>query len=352
MLGEVSPLAPPAISTVTRSLRTIGQVSLILGTVLLASARAESTLDTIRSDVRTPPPPNSSPPPPAEKPSPRCDDGYNDDNGELDGSLFLGGLALGSAVVTSPYWVPRVMMNDDSSEVCFPRFPYDDTRGYLVSEAWLSGFTARKVLAAATHDATGSPLAPPSGSPDGSGVDPAQLSDDSLVTLSLDPSVRRWGAHVRADYADEFADLTGVGGQFILETTSRWGFDASYQYLGERLPGGGFDHLSLGDGNVVYRFAQSPRAQMRMGIGVNWLDDATRTDCGFNFTYGGDFFPRKPWVVSAAIDWGTLGHAGLFRFRTTVGVVVNRFETYVGYEYLDIGSTQGNFLIGGVGVWF
>ena len=73
---------------------------------------------------------------------------------------------------------------------------------------------------------------------------------------------------------------------------------------------------------------------------------------GFNFTYGGDFFPRKPWVLSTAIDWGTLGHAGLFRFRTTAGVIWNRFESYVGYEYLDIGTTQGNFAIGGVRVWF
>ncbi len=91
---------------------------------------------------------------------------------------------------------------------------------------------------------------------------------------------------------------------------------------------------------------------MRAGLGANWLNDSTRTDLGFNFTYGGDFFPRKPWVLSAAIDWGTLGHAGLFRFRTTAGVILNRFEGYVGYEYLDIGSTQDNFLIGGVRVWF
>ena len=147
------------------------------------------------------------------------------------------------------------------------------------------------------------------------------------MTLSIDPSTRRWGGQFRADYADEFDHLTGVGGQLILETTSRLGIDTSVQYLRERLPGGGFDHLTFGDCNLVYRFAQSPRAQMRMGIGANWLNDSTRTDLGFNFTYGGDFFPCKPWVLSSAIDWGTLGHAGLFRFRTTAGVILNRFES-------------------------
>ena len=33
-----------------------------------------------------------------------------------------------------------------------------------------------------------------------------------------------------------------------------------------------------------------------------------------------------------AIDWGTLGHAELFRFRTTAGVVFHGIETYAGYE--------------------
>jgi hypothetical protein len=138
----------------------------------------------------------------------------------------------------------------------------------------------------------------------------------------------------------------------ILETTSRFGIDSSFLYLTERFPDADDDHLSLGDCNLIYRFAQSSRAQMRTGIGANWLNDSTRTDLGFNFTYGGDFFPCKPWVISAVVDWGTLGHAGLFRFRTTAGVIFDRFEGYVGYEYLDIGTTQGNFLIGGARVWF
>jgi hypothetical protein len=91
---------------------------------------------------------------------------------------------------------------------------------------------------------------------------------------------------------------------------------------------------------------------MRMGVGMNWLNDPTQTDLGVNFTYGGDFFPRKPWVISGEIDAGTLGNAGLFRFRTSLGLIFRRFETYVGYEYSDIGRTQDNFFISGVRVWF
>jgi hypothetical protein len=74
-------------------------------------------------------------------------------------------------------------------------------------------------------------------------------------------------------------------------------------------------------GNVfeLSRIGPSERAQFRAGLGMNWLDDPIDTDLGFNFTYGADFFPGRPWILSATLDWGTLGSAELFRFRTSVG---------------------------------
>lgn len=123
-------------------------------------------------------------------------------------------------------------------------------------------------------------------------------------------------------------------------------------YLQENLPGGGHNQLWLGDCNVVFRFAQSEHMQWRTGLGFNWLDDPRQTDFGFNFTYGVDWFPRKPWVFSADVDWGNLGRAEQFRFRTTAGVLLWGIESYVGYEYYDLDSTQDNRLIGGVRIWF
>jgi hypothetical protein len=52
------------------------------------------------------------------------------------------------------------------------------------------------------------------------------------------------------------------------------------------------------------------------------------------------------------IDWGTLGSAELFRFRTTAGVIVHGVEVFTGYEYLDIDRTQVGTLLGGVRIWF
>jgi hypothetical protein len=119
---------------------------------------------------------------------------------------------------------------------------------------------------------------------------------------------------------------------------------------------GGPDRLTVGDCNLVFRFAQAERAEFRAGVGFNWLvhpdEGMGPSDFGFNFTYGADFFPRKPWVLSADLDAGNLGHAGLFRFRATGGVMLRSVEIYTGYEYLDIGRTQFNMLLAGVRAWF
>jgi hypothetical protein len=320
----------------------------ILLSTLPSSARAEGDLDTIRSDVRTSPPSDSSSSAPVttDRPSTRedhCDSAGREQLDKLEGNAIFAGVMIGAYVVSSPLWLPRVIMQDNSDEAFFSRFPYDNVSGYLKSDAWLSSFSTDKLLSGAT--AGGS-------SPNATDADPTKTPSGPLVTISADPTARRWGGQFQADYADEFDALTGIGGQLILESTSRFGFDASAQYLRQHMPGGDYDHLTVGDCNLIYRFAQGPQAQMRVGLGANWLNDSKQTDLGFNFTYGGDFFPQKPWVISSAIDWGTLGRAGLFRFRTTAGVIFNRFESYLGYEYLDIGTTQANFLIGGLRVWF
>jgi hypothetical protein len=222
----------------------------------------------------------------------------------------------------APYSVPRMCLRDDSSQKAFfTRHPYQFENGYLLSE----------------KDA-----APPE----------ENCNAPGYMYLLPTSFHKNWGCQIRADYIDNFDRLNGVSGQVILETTSRWGVQSSVHAFTEDLKNSHDDRLALGDCNLVYRFAQHQRGQMRLGIGANWLNDPIQTDLGFNFTYGGDFFPRKPWVISANIDWGTLGHAGLFRFRTSTGIIIRGFETYVGYEYSDIGSTQDNFLVSGIRIWF
>ena len=65
-----------------------------------------------------------------------------------------------------------------------------------------------------------------------------------------------------------------------------------------------------------------------------------------------DIFLAEPWCWTHSIDWGTIGHAELFRYRTTVGFAWNRFEPFVGYEYLDIDRTHLNQFVAGLRLWF
>jgi hypothetical protein len=227
------------------------------------------------------------------------DDQYDDDDWELPGLGVLG------AVATAPVWVPRAILSDDNSiDGFFPRFPYEnDAPGYMMIDDWTS-------------------------------------------------KPRRWSGRVRSDYATDFDDLSRVGGHLLLSTTSRFGLDVEMDHFEERHFGRRYDDLWLGDANVVYRFTQSERTQWRAGVGMNWLADPNDSDFGVNFTYGVDLFPVRPWVLSSTLDWGTLGSAELFHFRTTVGILFRGIEAYTGYEYYDVDRFHFNGLIGGVRIWF
>ena len=261
---------------------------------------------------------------------------HSDGNGEITSILAK----LAFFVITAPAWGPKAVTSDDwNTEGFFPGYPYDNVPGYMTTGRFLTPgeyFSDRL-----TND--DDPLAEYS-------------PDDPLPDLPLSfsplPHTRNWAGRIRFDYADEFDDLDRIAVHLLLSTSSRFGLDTEINRFQETLPGGFHDQLWLGDCNVVFRFAQSDHAQFRTGIGFNWLDDPVATNYGFNFTYGADFYPRKPWIFSATIDWGNLGSAELFRFRTSAGLIIQRFEVYTGYEYLDVDNSQFNGLVGGVRIWF
>jgi hypothetical protein len=154
------------------------------------------------------------------------------------------------------------------------------------------------------------------------------------------------------EWVDEFNDIDRLGSHLLFDTTARWGVETEWNRYREELAAGVYDNLWAGDFNLFFRFAQCRSAQMRVGLGCNWLHDEHDTDFGFNFTYGGDWYVVDPWVLSATIDWGWLHHASLFHFRTTAGIVLHGVEVYTGYDYYDVGSTQISGLVGGMRVWF
>jgi len=136
------------------------------------------------------------------------------------------------------------------------------------------------------------------------------------------------------------------------EATESLGIDTEANYRREQLAIGMHDQLRTGDANLVFRFAQSEKLQMRSGLGMNCLTDSDASDFGFNFTYGGDWMPVRPWVISADIDWGRISHATLLHGRLTTGIQVNRVEVYTGYDHFNVGNVRINSLIGGVRISF
>ena len=317
-----------------------GSCSLALLLILLQTHvnAYEGSLDAVRNDVRGTAPaaaPSSSPP--ASNTSTGTSRRRNDyDKEEYDlmglGTLWLWVPVAAATVASSPVWAPIGATDDDgmATDGYFQRYPYHVTRGTIVRPGEpVGGHAAYELLAAEFNER------------------------ESWLSKGLcPPRLRRWSGRFSADYGSEFNDLERTTGRLVFNTASRFGLDTEMNYFNDQLPGNTRDHLWLGDANVVYRFAQSNWSEWRIGLGMNWLDDRQQTDYGFNFTYGVDLYVHRPWITSLDIDWGTLGNTGLFRLRTTTGVVFWGLETYVGYEYLDIGRTQTNSLLGGVRVWF
>ncbi len=291
-------------------------VLLVIAAHTLSLTARAGDLSTLRTDVRA----KRSPAAASSSSERSHSDPYHchddDDNffgelfGELFGEVFLAGALVTGVVVTTPVWGPHHLVGDDfEAPGFFPRFPYDDTPGFMMIDRAQGDFCW-----------------------------PAEPRD--------------WSGRFRAEYGDNFGDLTQIGAHLLVESSSRWGLDTEFNFREEDLLGGAHDQLWTGDCNLVFRFAQHERLQMRIGAGFNWLADDVDSNYGYNVTYGGDWFPCDPWVISSNIDWGEIGSADLFHFRITGGVVVYGIEVYTGYDYYDVDRVQISSYIAGVRVWF
>jgi len=161
----------------------------------------------------------------------------------------------------------------------------------------------------------------------------------------------RWGGRYTQEYGSDFNGLTRVGGRLMFDTSTRFGIDTEWNtYFEDALTGP--EDLTIGDVNLVYRFAQHEQIQFRSGLGMNWSADGEDEDAGFNFTYGVDVFPVKPWTLEATVDWGRLGETDLLHLRCGAGAMWDRFQIMTGYDYRRIGGVRlDGFFVGGA-MWF
>lgn len=216
-----------------------------------------------------------------------------------DGNSFLGTVFL--SAVLAPFTIPKSLVETEESEtLSFLDYPYADD---------LPGMMANKPT-------------------------------DS-------PHEKKWDGTLQTFVIPETHDIMRYGGRLVLEA-DRIGIDTETNCWTESLTSDN-SQLWIGDANLIVRFAQSEITQCRAGIGVNWMADSKGAEAGFNFTYGFDWFPRKPWTISTIFDIGTLGGGSLFHNRTTAGVMLGPVEAFAGYDYFKIGSTNFHGPVAGLG---
>lgn len=161
---------------------------------------------------------------------------------------------------------------------------------------------------------------------------------------------RNWSVTAQGFTIQETENIDRYGGRLVLEHACRLGIDTETNYWKE--PGGSPDQLWTGDANIIFRFAEGEDLQFRAGVGVNWLADGAGAEAGFNLTYGADWYPGRPWIVSTIFDAGWVGGTSLFHNRTTAGVMVGPVEAFAGYDFFQIGSTNFHGPVAGLGLRF
>ena len=137
-----------------------------------------------------------------------------------------------------------------------------------------------------------------------------------------------------------------------IEGSNRWGLDLTGSLVREQASTGQDDQLGLVAGDLTYRFAQGPRLQFRVGLGVNGLIDHGWSATGLDALYAADWMPGSPWVVALAVRGGRLGAAGVFAPRATVGFTTHGWQLEAGYSGLKVGSVDLGGAVLGVRRWF
>ncbi len=146
-------------------------------------------------------------------------------------------------------------------------------------------------------------------------------------------------------------DRTMIGARARFDTTWRVGVEGAWTQI-HRSEFDAEPFARFGDLLATWRFAQHPRAQFHVGIGGRTLhlDDGDRS--GGALAYGFDIFPIRRVVAHGSVGYAKAGGIDCSHGRIAVGVVVNIFECFVGYEYERFDHDHPHGPMIGVRAWF
>jgi hypothetical protein len=236
------------------------------------------------------------------------DEGFDSGNGDF-----------GLACALAPFVLPRVLFDDaGNSSGYFPGFPYalgPHSYQFVDPEGW------------------------------------APKNDEHLHPFD-DAFLKPWAVRLAVEDGNDFRGLNRLGAQLTVDTESRFGVQSDWSFVQERLNGGGRDHTTLGATELTYRFAQCEAAEMHAGVGFRLRTDDVNTRWGFNFLYGGDWYPAKPVVASSQFEVGQLGANWVYHLRGTLGVAYRHVELFGGYDFLRLGTANIQRPLAGLRFWF
>ena len=175
-----------------------------------------------------------------------------------------------------------------------------------------------------------------------------QHSGNLLIEPLWTPELKETRLSLGTEYADDFGQQQKITTRLQFDTRSRFGLDASFDYLRQQEGQGDHDQTWLGDINLTWRFAQSATSEFRTGVGYNWQADSNSSGKGFNFTFGGTIYLDNPSAIDFDLDLGVIGDANLTRFKSSYSRYLKRARFSIGYEYLQLGSFEADYLTAGM----
>lgn len=136
-----------------------------------------------------------------------------------------------------------------------------------------------------------------------------------------------------------------VGASFRFQTTFGLEIAARYSIFVEPRPAG-TDSLVLGRIGLDWRIITEEVMQFRVGAAVRHFQDRFGGLFGADLEAGLDFFPVDPLILSFEANIGFVDSAMVVQARGAIGLLVDVFEIYLGYNYEGIFGSQ-NVDLGG-----
>jgi hypothetical protein len=239
------------------------------------------------------------------------------DCGESDALEILFGYGLGFA-----FWLPHTVAEGEEPRAgWFPGYPYrGKNKGYMVFSE-----VARPVPQVETTS-------------DGDLL----IGEGDELIMPQPERTSPVALRIAAEYSHDLETVYKPWANLLLSTRWRFGLESGWTWYVEDLGTGELDQLTIGDANLIFRFAQHEHVQMRTGAGVRLMIDREAVDAGFNWTYGFDLFPAQPLIFSSSVDLGSLGRAFFVHFRAHIGIGIWALEVYAGWDLTHIAGVDSS----------